>query len=385
VVEVEYDTERFDETTVRGLLTDLEAVLVRGAEPGVPVAALTVRSRTVAAHEAPTHRPAPLETAASDGISDVVRVWQDVLGVAVEPHDDFFALGGYSLQVLEIVSAVERLTGTEIDITEWLDEPTPARLTELAAPRRAPTAPSASGHRVARHGAPGAPWLHLVHGAGVDQLSYRKLVEALPAQWRITVSEDEGGETIEDIAERYLERLRGAERMPDLLGGWSIGGLVAYAMIIRLQGEGAGCPPLVLLDSPVPGVGEVRTGPTAFADAVLRGAQVTPPSRLHLGDDLQLGFGVLSALLRAAGKPASADTLRTRFELDHRHRTAASAYRGEGKVTVPVLLVAADLDDQQVTDWSSRISGDLKVVRVQHDHYSLLREPTVAEIIAQFR
>lgn len=46
VIEAGYDTSRFDETTVRTLLADLERVLEAGTRAEVPISALRVRSRT---------------------------------------------------------------------------------------------------------------------------------------------------------------------------------------------------------------------------------------------------------------------------------------------------------------------------------------------------
>jgi acyl carrier protein len=54
----------------------------------------------------------------------VRAAWSEALGVAdVEDEDDFFALGGHSLLVVEVVEAVERATGVEIPIALFFERP----------------------------------------------------------------------------------------------------------------------------------------------------------------------------------------------------------------------------------------------------------------------
>jgi len=55
------------------------------------------------------------------------EIWGEVLGVdASDIHDsaDFFVLGGDSVQVLEMLAAVERATGRPASLESFFTEPT---------------------------------------------------------------------------------------------------------------------------------------------------------------------------------------------------------------------------------------------------------------------
>ncbi|MFC7309277.1 condensation domain-containing protein [Streptomyces monticola] len=424
VLEIEYDTGQLRPDTVRAFVRDIEEVLLGSAGPGGSVGGLRVASRAVAGVASATAAaaPGPLAPEAVASLADAPHAmsvagsaagsaaglladWEQVLGKAVDTGDDFFELGGHSLQVLELVALVEERTGRELDVPEWLDEPTPRRMAQLLAPA-GPGAPGAAeaaeaaevaraagpaGPAVLREGDADGPHLHLVHGAGVGRIPYRELADALPSGWRVTVSEDDGtGETsVEELAERYLAPLLAAGRLPDVLGGWSMGGLLAHAMAARIETRGLPCPPLVLLDSPVPGdftaadVGDLG----AFARDVLRAAAPAAgaPDVLRPGRRTGRGIDLLTALLRATAGETRAEALHARYALHARHVAAMAAYKRAAVVDTPTLLVAAGLSEAEVARWRRQFTGDLDVVRLPADHYALLRGETVrraAELVA---
>ncbi len=51
-------------------------------------------------------------------------IWQTLLGVErVGRHDDFFALGGHSLQAVRLVAQVRTQLGAELGLTELFAQP----------------------------------------------------------------------------------------------------------------------------------------------------------------------------------------------------------------------------------------------------------------------
>ncbi|MGM9334594.1 amino acid adenylation domain-containing protein [Streptomyces murinus] len=86
--------------------------------------------------------PAPDDTTVSSGTPYVAprtgnerliaAIWQEVLGTGqVGADDDFFALGGHSLLVSQVLARIRRSTGTDITVREFYGRPTVARLAEL--------------------------------------------------------------------------------------------------------------------------------------------------------------------------------------------------------------------------------------------------------------
>lgn len=64
----------------------------------------------------------------------MTTLWAEVLDRPVKPHDDLFVdIGGSSLQVVQLIVAIEDEWGIEIGIRAFFDNPTPAAVAELAA------------------------------------------------------------------------------------------------------------------------------------------------------------------------------------------------------------------------------------------------------------
>ncbi|MEU1191694.1 amino acid adenylation domain-containing protein, partial [Streptomyces sp. NPDC005859] len=62
----------------------------------------------------------------------VAGVWQEILGVErVGAFDDFFALGGHSLLVTQVLSRLDRACGARISVRDFYDRPTVAQLAQL--------------------------------------------------------------------------------------------------------------------------------------------------------------------------------------------------------------------------------------------------------------
>ncbi|GAA2043488.1 hypothetical protein GCM10009757_08090 [Streptomyces cheonanensis] len=417
VVEIEYAAGRLTEATVRDFLADLEDLLRRAARPDTAVRSLPVRSRAVtgpaaveAAGQAAVAAPGAGERARAAGAdAALLEIWSTLLGRPVRPGDDFFQLGGHSLQVLSLVGTVEERTGRQLEVTEWLDHPTPARMAELLgigtppapvpapadlrrpAPAPGPDTPRRTGVAVLREGTPGGRHLHLLHGAGTGRLAYRELAAALPADWRVTVQEDDGDPaptTVDALADRYARDLAAAAGgpLPDVLGGWSMGGLLAHAVAVRLERAARTCPPLLLLDPPAPdAVHAARPADfVSFTDAVLAGAGeragALRPDLLTPGAPPEREARLVTALLRAAGEDARADALAARAALHRRHTAAMAGHLPAGPVAAPALLVTAEGSEEEVRQWAGRFTAAPRVVRLPADHHGLLRGAAATEI-----
>lgn len=104
------------------------------------------------------------------------------------------------------------------------------------------------------------PFIALVHPVGGDVLCYQQLASVWPGDPTIVAVRhpfaDQDREvkylSIEQLASLYRSALLNtAGRLPDLLGGWSFGGLVAHEMAAQWEAEGVDAPPLLIVDSPL--------------------------------------------------------------------------------------------------------------------------------------
>ncbi|GAB3157534.1 hypothetical protein GCM10027290_58740 [Micromonospora sonneratiae] len=389
--EIEFNTSRYSQETVELLLSDLDEVLVMcGEDPDRVVGTIDVRSRSAPAYV--DHAQAGRPTAAqqlpeSAGWQRVTALWSELLGEPPADADaDFFGSGGNSLVLIRLASELEAATGVEIDVVDWLAEPTPSRLVAQLGgdPAATQAKPAATTLVTLRDGS--GPHVHMLHGAGGDPNDFREVAAALPGHWRITASREyEPLASVPAMARRYRDDLDAAGLRPDILCGWSMGGLVAYQM----AAEDPKPPAVVLLDSPPPTGYEpgpeeemFATFAGAFVGSVGGAAGLVPRT---VGDP-ELRTRALAACLAAGGHAVSAGVLGERWRAYARHARMGEAYVGPEHVRVPALVVGADLRDTDMREWAQRLDTS-RLLRVDADHYGVLRAGTaaqVAEEIVQF-
>ncbi|HEY7201172.1 MAG TPA: amino acid adenylation domain-containing protein [Candidatus Dormibacteraeota bacterium] len=295
-------------------------------------------------HLAPAAAYAPPTTPAQELMA---AVWAQALGLErVGVDDDFFELGGHSLLAVQIAARLRHALG--VDLPPWLilEEPTISRLE----PRL----------RTAGRGRP----LHLVHAIGGSALPYAALARHLGADRPVLGLEapglEPGGAPAASIAALAAHHLATLDDHPLLLGGWSMGGLVAFEMARQLQAGGAPLPTLVLLDPPAPapsGWAPTEADAAAwFAHDLARTAGALPP-----GTDPDVAIPLMRVF--------------------HAHLRALASYRPEGPFAGDALLIRAAGEDTAPA-WRELIGGRLEVRTVDADHYAMLRDPDAAAVAA---
>ena len=109
----------------------------------------------------------------------ICRVWCAVLGrPAVDPDDDFFAIGGTSLSAIQMLARLETALGRKVSVRTLLSASTLRRLAKAIHSSREFELP----HSIVplRHAMAGKP-LFCLPGLGGHVFGYRLLLERLPA------------------------------------------------------------------------------------------------------------------------------------------------------------------------------------------------------------
>ncbi|MGV9632823.1 amino acid adenylation domain-containing protein [Nocardia rhamnosiphila] len=205
------------------------------------------------------------------------EIFAEVLGVdRVGAGDGFFELGGNSLLATKVVGRA-REAGYDLPMQLLFGESTPAA---LAARLGDGTAADAMQLALApllplRPGTgTGRPPLFCVHPAIGLSWCYAGLLAELPADQPVyglqapQASGEPGFGSIGEAAERYIAHIRTVQpHGPYQLLGWSLGGLIAHEIAVRLQAAGEEVALLTMLDSyrlsddlateAVPGVAEI--------------------------------------------------------------------------------------------------------------------------------
>jgi amino acid adenylation domain-containing protein len=321
----------------------------------------------------------------------LARVWEELLGRPVGVRDPFFDVGGHSLLAVRLLARVEAVFGRRLPVSAVFAAPTVEEMAVLL--RREGARPPAEVLVPFRPGADGEP-LFLVHGAGGTVFGYGELARALGPGHALHAFQGRGaapGEaphgTVEEMADAYLRALREARpARPWRLGGWSMGGAVAWEMAVRLEAEGDPPDALLLLDAHLAaGEEEDPDGAEELWIARLAGfvRQLgIPLERLPLTVEslLPLPAGArLEEVLRAAGaagvlppgvEPEEAARL---YAVYAAHGEALRRYR-PAPYGGRVLLLRAEEGDDPAPAWRPLARGGLEVRDVPGDHFGMLRE-----------
>ena len=206
----------------------------------------------------PALAPAPVTSAAPATAieSRLAAIWREVLGApTVGLDDDYFALGGDSILSIQIVSRVRQELDAELPLGIIFQARTVralARAIEAHDPERGwPCLVP-----IRKNGT--RPPLFLMHSLEGEIGPYYNLANRLPLDQPVfgVQAPKERLTSIEEMAQRYLDEIRAHQpHGPYWLGGFCIGGFLAYEMARRLSADGHEVAPLVLFDCLAPGPG----------------------------------------------------------------------------------------------------------------------------------
>jgi pimeloyl-ACP methyl ester carboxylesterase len=170
----------------------------------------------------------------------LARQWQHVLGFAVGIRENFFAVGGNSLDAARVIDAVLTEFGVQLPLNVLTGHPTVEGLATLLRGHAGPL----SGPLVAIQDGDGTrPPLFLVHPDDGQVSSYCLLAHALGEEFAVSglqaaglYSGAEPARTVPAMAAAYLDAVRAVRPAgPYLLGGCAIGAAIAWEMAARLD------------------------------------------------------------------------------------------------------------------------------------------------------
>ncbi|MFC3964492.1 non-ribosomal peptide synthetase [Nocardia jiangsuensis] len=255
----------------------------------------------------------------------VAGAFAEVLGLdRVGADDDFFELGGNSLLATRVVNRIRELGGAELRVAVFFTDATVAGVAARAADALAESgdADAAMGVLLPIRATGTRPPLFCVHPMSGLAWAYAGLARFLPAEQPIigiqspALSEDDWRPlSVADIVTRYVAEIRAVRpEGPYRLLGWSLGGVLAHAIAVRLREQGAEVDALVVLDG-VPGIDlddfrhEVRT---AFAEVGI--APDALPDAGSLGELSDEALAVLLESVPADLAVLTADRIRRIYQ-----------------------------------------------------------------------
>jgi acyl carrier protein len=240
----------------------LPAAMIPGQIVPLPSLPLTMSGKVdrQALSQLPVSRrpPARHRRMPRDGIEKRLAViWETALGLdTIGRDDDFFDLGGTSLDSAQILARIDDEFDLHLPPQALAEKSTVEQLAELIANR----AVSSTTQPLVklRDDGPGRP-LFLVHGGKGDITMYGHLARRLPGRpvyaFQAIGLNGEGWPlmSIPAMARCYLEELRRMDSTgPCLLAGTCMGGLIAFEMAQQLTGAAREVGLVALIDSDFP-------------------------------------------------------------------------------------------------------------------------------------
>ncbi|HTQ78967.1 MAG TPA: thioesterase domain-containing protein, partial [Thermoanaerobaculia bacterium] len=359
-----------------------------------------VDRRALAALDRTLERQEPAVPPRNEAERTLVAIWSEVLGrpevAEIGITDDFLDLGGHSLAAVRVMSRIENAFGVRLPLATLFAAPTIEQLARRLTGR--PEA-EASASLVSLRAGERQPGLFLVHPVGGSVYCYAALSQAWEAGrpvYAFQATAADGG-SLEELAARYVgEMLAVQPAGPYLLGGWSLGGIVAFEMARQLVDAGREVGLLAMLDSAPPADPAAREelddrALLAGLAADLAGLASVEGLGLPAGifdGDLDAGLRSLLALGRHTGAlPNDMDLprLRERFaifksNLDRARRYLPGPYRGA--LTFFRAQSSITVESDLTSGWGA-LAETTEAHLLATDHYALLRPPFVAGLAAR--
>jgi len=329
----------------------------------------------------------------------LVQIWERILKVnPIGIHDDFFRLGGHSLLAVRMMTAIRQRFKREIPLAVLFRNPTIAHLSELLTQSREER--SASLLVDIQPEGDMLPFF-CVHPIGGGVFCYAELARALgrdrPFYGVQAPDENMIGEsitTIEQMATLYNKEIR--RQQPDgpyLLGGWSMGGLIAFEMAQQLCRQGQNVGLLALFDTHLPPKNrEVIEGHddlsilTRFAADISRliGKDFGNPEHFcALDEDAQRAM-LVDALKRngVLAKNEASEEIDQRLSVFARNARAVDDYSLQPIKLRIDLFWAADAGESKsiAPQWQHWAAGGIELHAVPGDHYTILTRPNVSAL-----
>ncbi len=253
--------------------------------------------------------PTAFESPASQAETKIAEIWRDALNIdRIGRHDDFFDLGGDSLNAVTISSAVSDAFNIAFKPSMMMEVRTIAQMAGQIGETPGPDLP---GNVTALQAAGDLPPLFVVHGQhGIGffrpgfMTGFRKNQPIYAFQVPGFDGAEEPYETVDEIAETYLRTILAVQpEGPHFIAAFCAGSWIAMAIANKMREKGLEPDRLIFLDPPVL---ELQKADYYVARNPLTGGGIPIVSRAAAGlVRLAMGIGHRLNMLARTGHPVS--------------------------------------------------------------------------------
>jgi len=321
-------------------------------------------------------RPAAFRAPTDDREHVLLSIWQEALKIPnIGIDDDFFELGGTSLQALAVFSEVEARLGRSLSPTTIVQAPTIARLAEFI--RAGADAEDSQSLVPLRATGTGEP-LFLVHNRYCFVMYYRHLLNGLMSDRPVFGLQPpplDGNHRIprgvDTMAADYVAEMRRIQpRGPYFVAGHSFGGLVSFEIARQLVGQGEEVRFLGLIDTILRAPAETSQRDSSLGSRAGRHLSVFIEKLIWIREAVWKRWCILRLSL---GRPIPYDE-RTAW-YDWVCTRASGNYVPKPYAGHITMFSSAGNSERQKAHWSPLASGGLTVLEVPASHDDMVLPP----------
>ncbi|NJN12721.1 MAG: amino acid adenylation domain-containing protein [Richelia sp. RM1_1_1] len=334
----------------------------------------------------------------------LAQIWSEVLGIhPIGVKDNFFDKGGHSLLALCLMAKIQQQFGKKLPLATLLDEPT---IEYQASLLQNHSYSQACSSLVAIQPLGNRTPFFCIHPIGGNVLCYAELARYLGLEQpfyglqSLGLNEEEQPLTsIENMAFHYIRSMQSIQPQgPYQIGGWSLGGIIAFEMAQQLYQQGHEVALLALIDCYAPITNNM---PKKIDEALLIASVAKDLGGVFgkyipvLIDELQpLIFEdkvhyILDQVKKVNILPPEFgfQQMRQLLQVFQANLMATYEYIPKpypGRITIfcsseKILEVTKEPE----LGWGKLVTGDLETHEIPSNHYTILREPYV-QVLATF-
>jgi amino acid adenylation domain-containing protein len=364
----------------------------------------------------------PCVEPANEKEQKILAIWEKILGEKTPGVTaDFFQVGGSSIEALLLVAEINKTFKRKLSITDIYENENIRKQAALVeqTPEPDKSEKSAKDKNIFRlkAGSRGSKNIFLIHDATGEVDKYRLFCKELKTgdnYWGLPLKSAGGLAPqeldIEDLASGHLASIKQVQaRDPYYLGGWSIGGLIAFEITRRLEQAGEHVEQLYMFDTAVPGK-ETPTQTFNLSEelelinqyfqvpvTVLDGLKAANPEELwqeflnFIENDETYNQGYIvdklaeySELISDFHKLPAAEL----FKYVNRFRSTAGAgakYYPGTKIKAKLQYYQAELSGQDPANWQNFFTGKIDIHQTRGNHFNMFNGPNLRYLIGIFQ
>jgi len=327
-----------------------------------------LKSDSLAAEATPVSDPLQLQ---------LIAIWEELLGrKPIGVRDNFFELGGHSLLAARLMHRIKQIHGKSLPLAILLQATT---IEKLASAIRGDFAEYWSS-LVTIQPEGSKPPFFCVHGVGGNVVGFHELAKRMKPDFPFYGLQSQGLDgksdlltTIESMAAHYLKEIRGVQPSgPYHVGGFSMGGLVAYEMAQQLVAAGEEVGLVVLFDT-------YATNPKSVSESLKD--LLFHPTWSHVK---RLPSELRKKVRRTWKGVRLPEYLKKVMRTNARAADHYVLRPYQGKT---ILLRAGDtwrVADDPYAAWT-RYVAELETIQIRGTHMEILREPNVSTLAERLK